>query len=132
MLAEWANVRQIAGEPERRWFSDEDHDLIVWEAEGRVVGFQLCYDKKGSERALTWTEEHGYSHDAVDNGETQPGTPKRTPILMLDGYFNADRVAEEFRDAAAKLPSDIVAFVESRVFCFPQSLNRGKTPPKSD
>lgn len=132
MLAEWPSVRQIPGEPQRRWFSDEDHDLIVWESDRRVLGFQLCYDKKGAERALTWTEDHGYSHDAVDNGETQPGTPKRTPILMVDGYFNADRIAQEFLAVAADLPADIVAFVETRIRRFPSSLNRGKTPPEAD
>ena len=54
MLAEVEHVRQRAGEPRRRWFASDDLDLIVWLDEAdRFVGFQLCYDKGRSERALT-------------------------------------------------------------------------------
>ena len=42
------------GEPERRWFHGDQLDLIVWlTEEGEIMGFQLCYDRRGKERALT-------------------------------------------------------------------------------
>jgi hypothetical protein len=70
MLVEIRNTRQIEGEGFRRWFTDEFFDLIVWYDEKRtLVGFQLCYDKEGRERALTWTREHGFQHNRIDDGE---------------------------------------------------------------
>jgi len=39
MLREIRDVRQVSGEPMRRWFSDEDFDLIVWlDPEDRIIG----------------------------------------------------------------------------------------------
>jgi hypothetical protein len=43
--------------------ADDYFDLIVWyEPDGGVHGFQLCYDKPGRERALTWTLVDGFRH----------------------------------------------------------------------
>jgi len=101
MLVEVHNVRQIPGEGFRRWFSDDYFDLIVWHDDvGLMSGFQLCYDKTGYERVLTWRRGHGYAHDRIDDGET-PGEPKRTPILALDGVFEKKQVALAFRNASA-------------------------------
>ena len=80
MLTEIQNVRQIPGEGFRRWFSDNYFDLIVWyDDERKLVGFQLCYDKDGRERALTWTHEHGFQHNRIDSGEIA-GHIKMTPV----------------------------------------------------
>ena len=44
-LREIVDVRQVPGEPKRRWFSSDDIDLIVWlDDSGAPVSFQLCYD----------------------------------------------------------------------------------------
>ena len=72
MLAEIRNARQIAGEDFRRWFTDEEFDLIVWYGDDRsLVGFQLCYDKQDRERALTWTSTTASS--------TTGSTPAKSP-----------------------------------------------------
>ena len=42
MLREIKDVRQIGDEPHRRWFTDEHFDLVIWEEEAEIVGFQLC------------------------------------------------------------------------------------------
>ena len=69
MLKEMS-VGQHTDPPRRRWFTDEDLDLIVWFSEqGAPDGFQLCYDRRGHERALTWTKGAGYRHDRIDDGE---------------------------------------------------------------
>ncbi|MFW5812247.1 MAG: hypothetical protein ACOCWS_04610, partial [Alkalispirochaetaceae bacterium] len=65
MLSEIKPVRQVPGEGFRRWFTDEEMDLIVWydgEDQEQIEGFQLCYDKEVLERALTWRPEAGFTH----------------------------------------------------------------------
>ncbi len=73
------------GENARRWFSDDFFDLIVRIAQdGSFSGFQLCYDKYKKERALTWTRGNGFSHERVDDGESNP-SKNLSPILVPDG-----------------------------------------------
>jgi hypothetical protein len=111
MLTEIPNARQVEGEGFRRWFTDDYFDLIVWyEEKNALVGFQLCYDKLGRERALTWTHAHGFQHNRIDAGEV-PGSPKMTPIVVADGEFNRDPVAERFRAASAGMERSIAGFV---------------------
>src|SRR5262245_35119243 len=38
----------------RRWFHDDFFDLFIWQADGEVTLFQLCYGGDSSERALVW------------------------------------------------------------------------------
>ena len=88
--------RQVPGEPSRRWISDDYFDLIVWgESRDRPIGFQLCYDKPGRERALTWTSKAGFSHATVDGGDSSPNA-NCTPILVADGCFPDTTVRREF------------------------------------
>ena len=119
MLSEIRNPRQIAAEGFRRWFTDEYFDLIVWYSDnGRLIGFQLCYDKEDRERALTWTLAHGFQHDRIDSGEI-PGHTKMTPIIVADGAFNASPVAERFREASADIDPAIALFVSERLNDYP-------------
>jgi len=83
MFSETPNVRQIKGEPRRRWFSDEDLELIVWFGEDdRIVGFQLCYEIEKQPKALTWRESGGFLHSGIDDGENRGRHHKATPILI--------------------------------------------------
>ena len=109
--------RQVPGEPQRRWFSSSDLDLIVWcDAAGAPVAFQLCYDKGRRERALTWEPGTGLVQSAVDDGEFNVGMRyKATPILGPDGPLDIPRVAERFKTASAGLPRDIADFVSARL-----------------
>src|SRR6266496_2922148 len=84
MLNETFPVK-LEDEVPRRWFSDDYFDLIIWTLpNGSVSGFQLCYDKTGTERALTWSPRSGFQHERVDTGEADP-TKNRTPVLVPDG-----------------------------------------------
>ncbi|PYN13023.1 MAG: hypothetical protein DME05_19975 [Candidatus Rokuibacteriota bacterium] len=95
--------------------SDDYFDLIVWyEPNGRLLGFQLCYDKPRRERALTWTLIGGFVHSRIDSGEQKP-TADRTPILMPDGSFPAEIVRREFLVRAAALPDEIGGLVLSKI-----------------
>ena len=96
MLKELPEVRQVPEEPNRRWFSDDYFDLIVWlDHNGEITGFQLCYDIAGDEHALTWHEKTGFSHQRVDDGELQRPY-KATPILVADGSFDYAAISQSF------------------------------------
>ena len=111
MLKEFMDVRQVNGEPKRRWFSDDFFDLIVWSDEsGVITGFQLCYDKENRSRALTWTNK-GYLHHGVSEGEDWIGKPKATPILVPDGAFDKAGIADVFVKASADIDQQVSQFV---------------------
>ena len=106
---------QAAREPRRRWFSNDDFDLVVWfDDVGGITGFQLCYDRSRVERALTWTATDGYRHFRVDAGEATP-LKNLTPILTSGGEFARDRVIAGFVEAADGIDPTIRSFVIQRL-----------------
>ncbi len=115
MLVEIKDVRQIPNDGFRRWFTDEEFDLIIWYEENKITGFQLCYGiKEDNERALTWLKENYYIHNKIDDGES-PYTNKMTPILVSDGIFNKSEIAEKFRKNAMKMEYGLVDFVYKKL-----------------
>jgi hypothetical protein len=113
---EFADVRQIPGEPRRRWFTGEDLDLLVWFDESdRPIGFQLCYKNGGSECALTWNPDRGLSHKIVDDGEQRPGKHKASPILVAGAPASASLIRERFAQVSAGLPVEIAEFVSKKL-----------------
>ena len=114
MLYEISEVRQIEGEGLRRWFSDEFFDLIIWLDDKNIIqGFQLCYDKTGYERSLTWRTS-SYEHNKIDDGEN-PGDRKSSPILVADGEFDKRRIAYKFWNESKNIDKKIVAFVYKKI-----------------
>ena len=112
MLLEIPKVSQTPGEPRRRWFTDENFDLIVWfDDADAIVGFQIAYDKKEQQKALTWFPAKGFSHNLIDEGEDRPGRYKGTPILVVDGVFDAFTIAESFYAESGQMDSEIADFV---------------------
>ena len=115
-LIEFANVRQIPGEPRRRWFTCEDLELVVWcDESGGPIGFQLCYNNGGSEYALTCSPDCGFSHKIVDDGEQGPGKHKATPILVAGAPASARLITERFAQVSAGLPVKIAEFVGKKL-----------------
>ena len=55
----------VADDPpaRRRWFHDDYFDLFVWQADGEITLFQLCYGADSAERALVWDKSRGFFHD---------------------------------------------------------------------
>jgi hypothetical protein len=99
----------------RRWLTDDYFDLIVWyEPGGDIHGFQLCYDKPGRERALTWTHRRGFTHMAIDSGEQAP-TANRTPVLVPDGLFDAPLVRQHFLNHCARIDAPIRELVLAKI-----------------
>src|SRR2546423_14946624 len=110
MLSE-AKKTKVAGDYDRRWMSDDYFDFIVWyEPGGAVHGFQLCYGKPHSERALTWRASSGFAHHRVDSGEPAP-IWGLTPILIPDESFPAPEVIREFRNRSGELSSILRDFI---------------------
>ncbi len=117
MLREIQNVRQVAGERPRRWFTSSTTDLIIWcDDVGAPVGFQLCYDKDRSERALTWLPETGFSHMLVDDGEhSSTRKHKSTPILVGDDDVDVNRLLALIDANRRVLSAEIVDFVRNQI-----------------
>lgn len=92
-------------------------DLITWHGDaGEVVGFQLCYDKGGAEKAVTWAPAgSGISQMSVDDGESDPSRYKATPILVPDGDMDLDAIRARFLEASQDLPDPIVEVVTARL-----------------
>ena len=92
-------IHGVTDEPHarRRWFHDDFCDLFVWQADGEVTLFQLCYGMDATERALVWDKTKGFFHD---------GPPATREMV------------ERFDDLAASLPSDIGAEVRERIHEF--------------
>jgi hypothetical protein len=115
MLREIRDVRQVSGEPGRRWFSDENFDLIVWvDPVNEVIGFQLCYDKETAQKALTWLKQEGYQHSRVDDGDN-PGKMKASPVLEADGHFDREGIGRRFRTNKGDVPDKIAECVHEKI-----------------
>ncbi len=99
----------------RLWFSDDYFDLIVWmEPDDRIRGFQLCYGKFKSEHAVTWTEEKGFGHERIDDGESNP-SKNLSPILLPDGACPINDVIRRFLQASIEIDKNIRQFVETKL-----------------
>jgi hypothetical protein len=114
MLKEYRTVRPPR-DAQRRWFADEYFDLIVWFGDDSSIwGFQLCYDRGRSERALTWTATDGYSHDRIDDGEANP-TKNRSPILVPDGTFDAHPILARLSSGSVSIDRPVREFIEDKI-----------------
>lgn len=122
MLYEIKNIRQNEGEPRRRWFIDDYFDLVVWLSEAdEIEGFQLCYDKTRNQHALTWSRSTGYMHNRVDSGEDKPGKPKGIPLLVADGDFRHEEIANRFRKESKKLDPQLSELVFEKIMQYSMS-----------
>ncbi len=116
MLTEFQEVKQIAGEGKRRWFQNDYFDLIIWYVDnsGELAGFQLCYDKNGYERSLTYTEDLGYTHMAIDSGESGP-LSNDSPILVTDGLLDERSLYLRFKDESSNVDPAIREYVLNKI-----------------
>lgn len=104
-------MRQEGVGQHRRWFEDEQLELIVWYEAAAVSGFQICYvanDRR--ERALTWQQGRGFSHSVVESGDTRPDK-NMTPILVPDGAVPWGWVEREFAARNLELDAMVREFV---------------------
>jgi hypothetical protein len=111
VLQEEKNVQQYPNEPRRRWFLDQEFDLIVWGDEGgEISSFQLCYHKQRDEHALVWRAREGFGHYKVDQGEPSP-TQNLSPMMVDDGIVPMEWLQETFKAHSKEIPANIRNFV---------------------
>lgn len=133
MLTETKNVPQVKGEPKRRWFADQLLDLVVWfNQHDEIVGFQLCYGRLGERRALTWKKSSSYFHDRIDDGEEHPLVAKCSPILVADGPFEQQAIAERFKEESGNIDPQIASFVYSKILEYPLAKGSGESGSTKD
>jgi hypothetical protein len=114
MLKELVDVRQIPSEISRRWYRDDNLDLIIWYDREGIYGFQLCYNKMLDEHSFTWKRGLGYSHNRIDYGETRPGR-NAVPLLVTDGFFEKDPVLSELIRSSTEIEPSIVDLVVEHI-----------------
>jgi hypothetical protein len=76
MLREIKSVRQIPREAFRRWYTDNDNDLIVWLDKYRVMGFQLLVPGSGGRTVITWHEAK-----TCEQGAERDGTKRAVALV---------------------------------------------------
>lgn len=115
MLKEITEVRQNPGEDYRKIFQDEEFDLFIWyKDQETITGFQLCYDKKKEEKALSWHEERGFSHDRVQSGE-EVYQVKRASSLKSIGGGHLPGVLSRLKKAAGVLKMSEADFIFKKI-----------------
>lgn len=108
-------IQTVPGDADRRWLADDYFDLIVWYGSGgEIAGIQLCYDKRGRERALTWSPQLGFVHSSIDSGESTP-LANRTPVLATNAPFPLEEIRREFVERSRLLPAELRDFVLVRL-----------------
>jgi hypothetical protein len=91
----------------KRWFQDDYFDLFTWQNEtGQITCFQLCYDRLGNERVISWDNEQGFAHYRVDDGEASPHK-NMSPVFVKDGVFSSQEVMFKFLEAGTQITSEI-------------------------
>ena len=121
-LRELSGVRQYADEAKRRWFFAPGLDLIVWvDKLDRPFKFQLCYEKRTTEYALTWGSAQGFDHALVDNGQGNAAMDV-TPILRrTDDSFDREYLLGLFQVSNANLPPSVGGQVSEALLLYPSS-----------
>lgn len=115
MLKELRSTRQIPGEPLRRWYSDNDTDLITWLEQYRVIGFQLLAPHQGDRAVVTWHEGRQPMVAVLDDGEGRPGRPKMTPILSESRTIDITEVSLHFAAVSTELPPGLTELVQEKL-----------------
>ena len=138
MLREIKNVKQSDPRFTRRWFQSEFFELFVWSGlDGGIKTFQLCYDLRRRERALTWKEGFGFFHDGVDDGESGDATGGHNQSGLLTGAsrgpFDAEKVNARFMRESADLPIELRSFVITRLheYALSGEIKRRDPPRRS-
>ena len=116
MLKELNDVTQVPGQPYRRWFNSREMDLIVWyEPTMEPLGFRLCYREGNDEHAFTWTQDKGYEHHGVDDGEAMVDKRKMSPTLVADGLVDRDDLLFLFLGESQMIDPSVIALVEGKL-----------------
>lgn len=109
-------MKQLSGDARRRWFVDDELDLVVWyHVNGALSGFQLCYPgPEESELSLTWGEASGFVHAKVDVGADRPDK-NLAPVLVLPSPVPWAELLAAFERCSGELEQPVREFVIQRL-----------------
>lgn len=129
MLYEIPHPRQSNRSLVKRWFTSNDMDLFIWHRQNVPVRFQLTYNKRNAEKAISWDFHLGFRHYLVDGGETipnnYPGRYKQTPILIdLCDQKNLAQIARDFLAASENIDIAVSDFIYARLMAHPTTTGR--------
>jgi hypothetical protein len=129
VLREIQGVRQDRPEVRRRWFQDDYLDLFVWTegGGGRMLAFQLAYDRTGDEHLLEWECTRGYLHRRVSDGDRHITGMAMTPLLGIAGRFPKYRVLTEFERRSSGLEPALREAVRRRLVAYNNPRRRRPT-----
>jgi hypothetical protein len=100
-LREISRVRQHTDSAlHRRWFTCAQADLYVFDADGDLRAFELCYGKPHNEKSLFWSVERGFRHGRIDSGENTPFETS-SPISTAEGGEDREQIALELERLGA-------------------------------
>lgn len=117
MLREIRTSRNDTPERTRRWFHSDLSDLFVWSnSNEEIVKFQFTYFQEG-EKALTWDNAYGYSHDRVEDERNTAHAA--SPYLTNEPEFSQDLVFERFESESRDIDATIRETVISRIRSMP-------------
>jgi hypothetical protein len=114
-MKEFKSVRQIPGEPFRRWYSDSDNDLIVWLDQYEIIGFQLIVPCSSGRTVITWRKGERPTVAGLDDGEARPGRTKMTPILIDADAVDVDDVIRRFKAVSEDLSPGLAELVAQKI-----------------
>ncbi len=118
MLQEFSRLRQ---EPNgyRRLFENEQFNLYIWYTarDGKILGFQLVYFSGEEQKAMTWTQDEGYSHNTVDGWDSSYFN--KTPLLVADGQFAKAHILAEMKADLLNLEPEISRLVLEKIQQYP-------------
>ena len=93
-----------------RQFSDDYFDLYVQQDGRMVTWFQLCYDKYGDQKALTWSKAGQLSHARVDE-DNEKGQYPMSAILVADGSLDCQSLLSRFKTASRGIDRRVISAV---------------------
>ena len=95
-------------------------DLFIWFHDDVPIQFQLAYDKRGDEKAISWDSHSGYHLYRVDTGESALHRYKKTPILIyMCDQKNLAVLARDFLIASEPMDTWISDFIYARLMAYP-------------
>jgi hypothetical protein len=125
MLRELRLTQNDSSGIRKRWFQDDYFDLFTWqELTGKVTSFQLCYDRLGRERVISWDIERGFGHHLVDDGESSPHK-NMSPVFVVDGPFSSREVIPKFVQASHQISEKIRTFTMQKLLEYVEQQANG-------
>lgn len=124
MLRESHCVAQADGEPYRRWFFDEQLDLLVWfdGPHGQPIGFQLRYGAEEGQRVLTRWPTGRICHKRIDVGERVIVKPAPLLARTRDGYLVLMTLRDAFLTRAERIDDAIYWLVIDSIETYRQRV----------